>query len=304
MIGTTHLSVRASVASDAALSLLKKHDIQKPPVPVKKIILQENWEFSYFYNSQYPEFANEEGFTLLKGGIYHIYVNAELPSGRDNFTYAHEIAHVVLRHHKNYEIKNLSDHENWILDREANIFAVNLLMTEEWIRNRIDKLPLSLADIGNLKNQFGVSWEAIINRLDELSIQPKSVTHGLFAERKLSLSKNDAVIEADENYRYLSCPECGSRDISSSASYCKICGMYLFNDCTNLGCGKHNAPDARYCEHCGAETILFQAGLLMAVRKENQAKDYGGNAEAGGKKKTTELRIIQNATAKKGGFGV
>jgi hypothetical protein len=79
--------------------------------------------------------------------------------------------------------------------------------------------------------------------------------------------------------------------------------MYLFNDCTNLGCERHNAPDARYCECCGAETILFQAGLLMAARKSGQAKDYGEVA-AEDKRNIPELRVIRNGTAKRGGFRV
>jgi hypothetical protein len=79
--------------------------------------------------------------------------------------------------------------------------------------------------------------------------------------------------------------------------------MYLFNDCTNLGCGKHNAPDARYCETCGTDMILFQEGLLMDLRKSGQVKGYGGTA-AGDKRNIPELKVIRNETAKKGSFGV
>ena len=253
---------------------------------------------AYFYSSQCPEFENEEGFTIIKDGIYHIYLNAELPAGRDNWTYAHEAGHIVLKHHESYEIKKLSERDNWILDREANIFAVNLLMAEEWILHQINRgQTLTASDIGKLKTAFQVSWEAIINRLDELNIQQKSVTHNIFNERRQALQK-DLLIEVDENLRYLSCPGCGSRNISSSASYCKICGTYLFNDCTNLGCQIHNEPDARYCERCGAETVLFQAGLLTDRKKSGPATHY----DPGEKRRIPELRIAQNEAAKRGGF--
>jgi hypothetical protein len=110
--------------------------------------------------------------------------------------------------------------------------------------------------------------------------------------------KDGLIIEADKNMRFLSCPVCGGKNISYGASYCKICGTYLFNDCTNPDCGKHKAPDERYCEYCGAETILFQEGLMMAARKPN---DYGGKA-AVEKRRTPNSRINLNGTAKKGGF--
>jgi Zn-dependent peptidase ImmA (M78 family) len=300
MIGLIHPGrVQADVAKTAALAILKKYNIQVPPVPAEQIIKKEGWQLSYFSTSQYPDFANEEGFCRLNEGRYYLYLNAELPAGRDVWTYAHETAHIVLKHHELYDTNDLTKHENWLLDREADIFAANYLMPEEWIFIRTDSRQICLiADIYDLKTQFGVSWEAMIIRLDELSVQSKNLTHSIFNHRRKLLQQDGLIIEVDSNMRFLSCPGCRGRNISDSASYCKICGTYLFNDCTNPDCGRHNTPDARYCECCGAETILFQEGLLTAARKP---RGYGEKT-AGEKRKAPNSRINLNGAAKKGGF--
>ncbi len=202
MIGLMHPGrVRADVAKTAALALLKKYNIQVPPVPVEKIIKQENWQLSYFYTSQDPEFANEEGFCRLNEGRYYLYLNAELPAGRDSWTYAHETAHIILKHHELYDVDALTEHEKWLLDREANIFAANYLMSEGWILDRIDNSQiLIIADIYNLKTQFGVSWEAMINRLDELNVQSKNFTHSMFNHRRKLVQQDGLIIEADKKH--------------------------------------------------------------------------------------------------------
>ena len=87
------------------------------------------------------------------------------------------------------------------------------------------------------------------------------------------MNQKHAYVETDEKGRFLFCPRCGNRNFSEDAKYCKMCGIYLFNECTNQSrfdeqigsdgwCGRINPGDARYCEHCGAETILTQLGLL------------------------------------------
>lgn len=87
------------------------------------------------------------------------------------------------------------------------------------------------------------------------------------------MNQKHAYVETDERGRFLYCPRCGNRNFSEDAKYCKMCGIYLYNECTNQSqfdgeigsdgwCGRINPGDARYCEHCGAETILTQLGLL------------------------------------------
>jgi len=174
--------VRAAQAQATARFFLHEMSVQAPPVPVKKMIKKLGRLF-YFHNLQDPDFINEQAFSYHDGTTYRIYINRDLPDGRDNFTYAHEIGHIVLKHHEKFELDNLTDKEYWILDREANIFAAHCLMPEN-LTLAVVRSPITIGEIGRLKDTFGVSWEAMVNRLDELGIQSKDKTKQLFRDRK------------------------------------------------------------------------------------------------------------------------
>lgn len=121
-------------------------------------------------------------------GHYKIVYNEKSYLDRIRFTIAHEIGHIVLNHLIEFKQTRLSrggltKQEYWVLEREADIFATNLLMPEEWVRIENTNY-VSLAELGRLKNAFQVSWEAIINRLDELSIQSKEISYRTFERRK------------------------------------------------------------------------------------------------------------------------
>lgn len=294
--------VRAEEAKEAARLFLHDLHIFVPPVPVKKIIKKIARLFYFPNNDQGFDFSKEEGFSYLREGTYFVYINTDLPIGRDSFTFAHEIGHIVLGHLKEFNMDELTDYEYWVLDREANIFAANLLMPEEWIYNIIKNKKeninvLTVHDIGLLKSIFGVSWKAMINRLDELGIQSKEKTDKIFyywtqtsgifygfrtienenpkeiikceitieTEEETELSHNKLRMSLDENMRFVACPRCGNTVFSKEASYCKMCGLYLFNECTNPVCKMKNVIDARYCEYCGSLTTLFQENILKPV---------------------------------------
>ena len=225
-----------------------------------------------------------------------------MAAGRDIWTHAHETAHIILKHHELYNVDALTDHEKWLLDREANIFAANYLMPEDWILDRIDNSQILLiSDIYNLKIQFGVSWEAMINRLNELNVQSKNFTQSLFNHRRKLVQQDSLIIKVDKSMKFLSCPGCGSRNTAVSVSRCQICGTYLFNDCTNPDCGRHNKPDTSFCKYCGSETILFHEGLLP-IKSE---RHHGGAARDKGKAPEPELKNIQSRVRPpKGGFDV
>lgn len=284
------VKVRAALARTAAHWFLKNSGILAPPVPVLKL-LKGLAKIYYFYNKQESDFAREEGFSLIdEDGNYRVYLNFDLPAGRDNFTYGHEAGHIVLKHHKEFDIGYLNDKENKILDREADIFSSELLMPKEWVYNAVQR-PITVREIGRLKDLFGVSWTAMINRLDELNISSKEDCGRLFIEWKqmecqisaavnikiaVPKIKNSKVIKMgnfkfppmDDNMRFTECPICGNKDFSLGANYCKKCGQYLYNTCTapDEFCGQKNVSDALYCEYCGTKTSMYllleELGLL------------------------------------------
>jgi len=272
-------NIRENYVIAVVRKFLRQMGIQSPPVSIKKLLKQFGRLF-YFSNEQGYDFPEEKGFSYPVGDIYHIYINKDLPNGRDNFTYAHELAHIVLNHHFEFDIDYLTNRELWMLDREADIFAVRCLMPKQWVRSCIS-LPLNVPEIGRLKKIFDVSWEAMINRLDELQILSKENARQLFNEWKIARSggklyiaenkidyksginyctsikgkvvrssankfKDIRLPEVDENMRFIDCPACGNNSFSSKAKFCKKCGQYLYNLCINI------ETDPRYNhEYCG-----------------------------------------------------
>ena len=77
----------------------------------------------------------------------------------------------------------------------------------------------------------------------------------------------------DGNGLFLTCPKCGNTDFPRKAHKCSECGTSRRNLCMPAGRNQSphvNAANARYCETCGAETILFHYG---AVKKWKDAAD-------------------------------
>lgn len=65
----------------------------------------------------------------------------------------------------------------------------------------------------------------------------------------------------DEDMRVLSCPKCNNTKFSANAEYCRICGTYIYNICTEEE--NHKCPaNARFCEICGAHTKYFKKGFF------------------------------------------
>lgn len=96
-------------------------------------------------------------------------------------------------------------------------------------------------------------------------------------------------IQVDENLRFAKCPQCGNEIFSDDAKFCKICGLYLYNECLNSNynyrsedCGKINVSDARNCEYCGAQTYLADKKILKTwneeIEKEGESSSIPLNA--------------------------
>lgn len=74
------------------------------------------------------------------------------------------------------------------------------------------------------------------------------------------------------------CPRCHNELFSENAMYCRICGLVLKNTCIpepeQDSYGNYydpephqNAPDARFCETCGAKTVYLSNGILKAYKE-------------------------------------
>jgi Zn-dependent peptidase ImmA (M78 family) len=149
--------------------LREENGINSPFTPARRILKRYS-KLYYYGNWQSPDFRYESGFSRLDGTIYRTYINGDLLEGKEIFTLAHELGHIVLGHHVLYDVDQLRDKEHILLNREADVFAAEFLMPEQWVR-AYARPPITTAQIGKLKQLFGVSWLAMFKRLNELGIQ-------------------------------------------------------------------------------------------------------------------------------------
>ena len=123
-----------------------------------------------------PLESSISGATLKTNKVKLILVNSSKTLGHQNFTIAHEIYHclydenLVSRACKTESFDRVSDSE-----QIADFFATHLLMPEDAIFNQLRlrkklDIKLTLADIINLEQFFGVSRKAMCWRLEDLKL--------------------------------------------------------------------------------------------------------------------------------------
>ena len=135
---------------------LVQHGLRHPPVIANKIAKAMGFKI---LNGIFPEGKrNIAGFVDIKEKA--IYVNAEDPPARRNFTIAHELGHVILRHDFGDNYKPLyrtpiGNNEIDPQEKEANCFAANLLVPTNLLLKYIE-MPDEI--VGKI---FGVSKDVI-----------------------------------------------------------------------------------------------------------------------------------------------
>lgn len=229
-----------------------------------------------------------------------VYDDRIRPLERITYTLAHELGHIILGHLDDFEKTSLSrggltEAEYKVLEEEADFFAAELLAPISIVKDlsitkpeplrhifklsikASDNRALDLAWWGNtdiveeshhmLKLQFR-DYLQIINICSSSNRIKENIAFKRNEEVRYMVDKN-FYVSVDENNRFCSCPQCGNEVFSEAASYCKICGFYLYNTCSKFDesyssyCNRINPGDARYCEICGEKTILMQKGLLF-----------------------------------------
>lgn len=71
---------------------------------------------------------SKDGFSVNQDGRYYIFYNKDAYSRRITFTLAHELGHIVLKHHELVGTKVLMSGGCGVAEDQANIFARNILM--------------------------------------------------------------------------------------------------------------------------------------------------------------------------------
>lgn len=242
-------------------------------------------------------------------------------SERIRWTLAHELGHVLLEHHKISDKtkifrSSLSDDEYSWMESEANRFA-SLLLANPII---LDKLKInSKIDI---KKYCNISLEASSYRYDSLlrwkenryttnedliilaqfknffnRTTCKSCKYTFYIKdaifcpicgsNNFNKEESDMIyygIDVNENKKALICPKCDNEQVLEDGDYCKICGTYLVNRCSNIegyetidkfvpSCGKLADGNSRYCYYCGEKTTFYNNGFLDNWEKEKSDKE-------------------------------
>jgi len=153
--------------------LLQEHQVDAPPVDVAK--LAEQMGIAVHFEPADDELS---GFLLRDVDRFKalIGVNKNHPPSRQRFTIAHELGHLLLHEgeplHVDRGMKvNLRDGTSSqgtiIEEKEANLFAAELLMPAHFIRKDLqEKLSLEIeVDIEYLAEKYKVSTQAMTFRL-------------------------------------------------------------------------------------------------------------------------------------------
>lgn len=159
--------IRKNYVEAVVRMLLQEFNIIKPPVDVEKLAKQCGVHLIYH---EY----DKPSFVVLCRGYYMMFIHLS-NYGRNRWSIAHELAHVKLGHMKHVKkVEALCegrpiDRQGFIMEKEADLFARNLLMPSMWVKRFISETPRENI-VGKMMEEFGVSRQAAQIRLSEVGM--------------------------------------------------------------------------------------------------------------------------------------
>lgn len=244
---------------------------------------------------------------------------------RNYYTVAHELGHIVLGHFFDFEKTalergGLTEYQYKVLEREAEIFAAELIMPIPILQE------MKIKSCNNIMKICQVTKKAAEIRVNEIKsyqvntyivnicLEIRNRFYNFIYRKKCPICENSFVskdtryclicghkkflwedglmkytdgIPVDENGRAYKCPVCENEE-NTEGDHCKICGSYIVNKCTNDsdnydGCGAVASGNARFCVYCGAETTFFKSNFLRPwndVYNEMKAEESALELEA------------------------
>jgi len=157
--------------NEYAKELLQRLNVRSVPIYPRKIAQKMGiliWE-------REAE-AGYDGYLIAANGTWGIMINSSIKSKtRKRFTVAHELGHYCIGHHKGINYRcfrkdigatSLSARQD---EREANEFAVGLLMPDEFFKEDIQQQDTSLDTIKFLATKYETSMTSTAIRYARLS---------------------------------------------------------------------------------------------------------------------------------------
>ena len=272
--------------------MLLSNDIKSLPVDVDRIY--QNNGIILFSETQAEELAMQELPSEFKDNRdIHAVTQIERHNGRTifitivknrgrvignvRFSKAHELGHIFLNHFHDFELSSSSlskdDGERWVLEREADVFAEELLAPTAILR------ACSCYDKESIKVLCNMSNEAA-----EYVIGDITRDYNVRERERVTLEcQFDSFIRRKEYLLLISpefCSVCGS-PFSLNDSYCRMCGRHISSHATHedsflypttihlrnsgrvyycIKCGKTDLPISTHCDMCSAPLYNFCTG--------------------------------------------
>lgn len=182
--------------------------------PIDIFALINGWMDRKISVIKYPLSSRISGMCTIEGEDIVICINSNSTSGRQRFTLAHELYHVLFENGKQQVICDMSMDDSKSEDeREADIFASYLLMPyDALIQYQEEHGEWSLANVIAAEQFFQISHQAMLYRLgfegllDKVTIEKyKGITVSKEAAR-LGFSK-DLYFSPDKNRKYFTTGE-------------------------------------------------------------------------------------------------
>lgn len=283
---------RRNLIKELVLHTLQYTQSNIIPIPIKKItraykdirlipyslhmkLNNYNYEQMVYFSKTIDAFTDYH-IKLKTYVIYYNDINTEIiNSNRYRWNIAHELGHVLLRHHtitnKARIFRNsLSDEEYNELEEEADYFASLLLVPyaalHEFIREPYDiqyycdiskaaanrrfynynrwkqhmKTNISdFYDVSIFKHYYDFIYRKTCTTCDTYLIKGLGKYCSICGKKTLTQGKGSMLyeeFETQKNGKLKICPACKNEETNSKGKYCKKCGYTIANYCTNEHC--------------------------------------------------------------------
>jgi Zn-dependent peptidase ImmA (M78 family) len=174
------MAIRRRRIENLIEELLTSYRITEAPVPVERIAKARGARI--FHQSLEDDVS---GFLYRDNDQSVIGVNTHHAPVRQNFTTAHELGHLLLHDQEQlhvdhaFRVRLRDDKSSQGVDddeREANLFAASLLMPRRFLEQDLEGEDyVNLLDddfLSDLARKYGVSTQALVNRLKNLGYIP------------------------------------------------------------------------------------------------------------------------------------
>src|SRR5207249_1527273 len=148
-----------AAAEDIAEELLRKHDIEKAPVPIEKIVTSQTATVEFV-----PMVS--DGSISWRGKNPRIRVNSRNGEIRRRFTLAHELGHLVWKErYGSTEASARGENTDAVCEgtsleeRFCNAFAARLLVPAQEVEWLADWVSVSISAIEDSVRRMGVSFQ-------------------------------------------------------------------------------------------------------------------------------------------------